>query len=108
MAVASPHDATSLPTAISKPAKQSSLSSVVLAMLKRAVQRAVASLGNSKESLCAPWVGRLCIFNAVLYIHSAYGQMEERRKFPVKHGQAKVASFGVMNAKYAGIFKAVL
>lgn len=95
-------------TTICKSSVPAVKSSSALQALKRIVDRAIAMLGNSKESLCATWIGRLCILNAVLHVHATKMQLDEKRRFPVKHGQPKIASFGVMNGKYVGIFKAAL
>jgi len=48
------------------------------------------------------------MLNAVLHCLSYMGSIKEKQRFPMKNGQKKVASFGVMNAKYVGFFYATL
>lgn len=78
------------------------------AILKEVVVRAIELLGNSKESLCAPWVGRLCVANAVMHTMMYLLQELEKGRFRTKQGQRKVATFGIMNVKYVGVFYGVL
>ena len=68
----------------------------------------IGHIGAPQSALEKPWVRWLCAANGLLALTSYLGQLREKARFPGPDGTRKVAAFGVMNAKYVGVFRLCL